>query len=259
MIHGFALPSDWVWPETASELANKGYQVLTYDLYGRGHSDAPEANNELSLFINQLSSLLFYTGLANGKPFDIVAVSMGGAITAAFAASYKHQIRSVYLAAPAGLIFVSPPETYLMKLPALGEILVRYLGPQSLAKHVEDGFFNAQQPEIQKEAKKTSAYALQQNVAHPGYERSLLSTMRHFEWDRCPENYQKMANSTSFPIFFIWGEEDIVVPFSGLGVAKNFFAGQKRAEYLQLPETGHEIVRAKEFLPSLLRFLEQSK
>ena len=56
LIHGLGLNQEcWQWTTPA---LTDSYRVLTYNLYGHGGSSAPPETPCLSLFSNQLSSLL---------------------------------------------------------------------------------------------------------------------------------------------------------------------------------------------------------
>jgi len=75
----------------ADILANKGFRVLLYDLYGRGYSDCPPPPYVPKLYITQLALLMQKIGWTNA---DIVGLSMGGGITASFASTFPHLVSS---------------------------------------------------------------------------------------------------------------------------------------------------------------------
>src|SRR6478609_6864096 len=58
LIHGGGITGLEVWKKNILFLVNKGYQVLAYDLYGRGYSDRPRIENSPKLFLDQLQELL---------------------------------------------------------------------------------------------------------------------------------------------------------------------------------------------------------
>src|SRR4051794_24949506 len=55
----------------------KGYRVLTFDLYGRGSSVGPDTLYTAQLFVGQLVELLYTLNLTD-TPFILVGYSMGG-------------------------------------------------------------------------------------------------------------------------------------------------------------------------------------
>ncbi len=50
LVHGFSTPS-YIWEPTFQALIQAGFQVLRFDLYGRGYSDRPDTDYDLELFV----------------------------------------------------------------------------------------------------------------------------------------------------------------------------------------------------------------
>ncbi|KAF4619496.1 hypothetical protein D9613_004744 [Agrocybe pediades] len=101
LIHGLSIPAI-IWKDVAPTLAARGYRVLVYDLYGRGYSDAPLTTYSTNLYTTQLALLMQYL---RWEKANIVGVSMGGAIAAAFTAQYPYLVDDgVALIASAGLM-----------------------------------------------------------------------------------------------------------------------------------------------------------
>jgi pimeloyl-ACP methyl ester carboxylesterase len=91
-----------------------GYQVLTYDLIGRGKSKPP-ANGLYGAeeHVEQLYSLLQHLQLLpessinneeKSYQYHLLGISMGGAVVALFASKYPQFIKSMILLCPAGLV-----------------------------------------------------------------------------------------------------------------------------------------------------------
>ncbi len=75
------------------------------DLYGRGYSDAPETTYDSTLYTTQLALLMQYL---KWDKANIVGLSMGGGIAAAFTSQFPHLVdEGVGLIASAGLMEVS--------------------------------------------------------------------------------------------------------------------------------------------------------
>ncbi|KAJ7935793.1 Alpha/Beta hydrolase protein [Mycena leptocephala] len=102
LIHGLSIPAI-LWGPLVPPLVAAGYRVLLYDLYGRGYSHAPEgAAYDTQLYVTQLALLLQHLGWQRTR---LGGVSMGGAIAAAFVASFPALVeREVILLACAGLV-----------------------------------------------------------------------------------------------------------------------------------------------------------
>ncbi len=85
-IHGMTIPSEMFQPLSRS-LTDAGFQVLIFDLYGRGLSDAPfNVEYSDSLFVQQVQDLLSALSLED-KKLAVIGFSMGGGIAAAFTAA----------------------------------------------------------------------------------------------------------------------------------------------------------------------------
>ncbi|KAF8806148.1 alpha/beta-hydrolase [Phlegmacium glaucopus] len=101
LIHGLSIPAI-IWKDVAPVLAARGFRVLLYDLYGRGYSEAPQTTYDTYLYTSQLAHLMQYL---KWEKANIVGVSMGGAIAAAFTSQFPHLVdEGVALIASAGLM-----------------------------------------------------------------------------------------------------------------------------------------------------------
>ncbi|KAK0491615.1 Alpha/Beta hydrolase protein [Armillaria novae-zelandiae] len=100
LIHGLSIPSI-VWKDMAPQLAERGYRVLLYDLYGRGYSDAPQTPNTARFFADQFSLLMQHLNWAKAI---LIGNSMGGAVAAAVIYHFPHLVEDhIVLIAPAGI------------------------------------------------------------------------------------------------------------------------------------------------------------
>lgn len=99
-IHGLTTPS-FVWDGLIPLLAAKGFRVLSFDLYGRGHSDRPFGFQDQAFFGGMLTALLHNQNVTS--PVTLFGNSMGSAIAAAYAARHPDRIRQTVLCVPAGM------------------------------------------------------------------------------------------------------------------------------------------------------------
>ena len=93
-IHGISTPS-FVFAATQRSLAALGYRVLTYDLYGRGHSAHPLGKQDAAFFLDQLDHLLRHQEVT-GK-ITLLGFSMGGQVAAAYAAENPDRVSQLVL------------------------------------------------------------------------------------------------------------------------------------------------------------------
>lgn len=100
-IHGLTTPCI-VWDGIIPALTRQGYRVLSYDLLGRGLSDAPTKPQTLMVFRKQLAELLADQDIDG--PLGLLGYSMGGSIAVDFAAHNPSRVTQVLLVAPAGIV-----------------------------------------------------------------------------------------------------------------------------------------------------------
>src|SRR6056297_3832870 len=75
LVHGFSSPM-FVWDKVAPFLKKNGFNVLRYDLYGRGFSDRPNYTYDKDIYDSQLINLLSTLGYEDTS-FHLVGLSMG--------------------------------------------------------------------------------------------------------------------------------------------------------------------------------------
>ena len=136
LVYGFFVPA-YIWDPTFESLTSDGYRVLRFDLYGRGHSDRPDAVYTIPFIADQLDQLT--RALSVDTPFNLLGLSMGGPITAQFANQYPGKVKCLVLIDP----MVFPPseeDISPLCLPLIGEYMANvYLIPQLAAGQI-DGY-----------------------------------------------------------------------------------------------------------------------
>ena len=204
LVHGFSTPK-FVWQNTVPDLVQAGYRVLTYDHFGRGHSDRPQLTYNRDFYVRELQEL--FDGLGLKQPLNLVGYSMGGANVTSFAASYPERVKQLILLAPAGFL---EPYTGLFKVlakPVIGEQLLTLAGPSRLIKElqvaVDKGQISADTPQ---------QFDTQFHIQ--GTPFALNSTLRHYPFYALGDDYQKVGASR-LPVTVIWGEQDKVCPIDG--------------------------------------------
>ncbi|KAI0375962.1 alpha/beta-hydrolase [Pilatotrama ljubarskyi] len=205
LIHGLSVPAI-IWRDVAPKLAAKGYRVLLYDLYGRGYSDAPQTTYDASLYTTQLALLLQYVGWNKA---NVVGVSMGGGIAAAFGAQFPHLVNDkVVLIASAGLMessdmsrttkFLSSPLMQLVSSSYPFRLYLQYLANQKSSDNPISELVRLQ-----------SAYL-------PGYNPALASSIREGPLRSLAPQFAALgrhSRKTNGSVLLIWGTADRVVPY----------------------------------------------
>jgi pimeloyl-ACP methyl ester carboxylesterase len=201
LIHGFSVPFQ-VWDPIFEPLVDSGFQVLRYDLFGRGFSDRPQTTYDQSFFDRQLAELV--SSLRINQPIDLVGLSMGAAISVLFCLHHPELVQKLVLIDPAGF----PTEIFrwiwIFKLPLMGELLMSLIGERFLQTATAKGALN------------TDKYPSVDNIIRHqmkiiGYRRALLSTLRNNVLGDLSDVYQEVGKQDR-EVCLIWGTEDRLMP-----------------------------------------------
>ncbi|MEK6220687.1 MAG: alpha/beta hydrolase, partial [Chloroflexota bacterium] len=130
----------FIWDAVIPTLNEAGFQVLRFDLFGRGFSDRPKIENNKYFFVRQLHDLL--TVLKITEPINLIGLSMGGVVAGEFAINFSNKINKLILIDPAGFPLQYSALLKLVKIPLLGEILFSLLGTANLEKSMATDFFD---------------------------------------------------------------------------------------------------------------------
>jgi pimeloyl-ACP methyl ester carboxylesterase len=204
LIHGLTTPS-FVWDGLTPLLSATGWRCLSYDLYGRGYSEAAPGRQDSAFFLRQLEDLLDHEGLR--APVTLVGYSMGGAIAAAFAARHPARVAGLVLVAPAGLGHqLRPLELFVQQTPLLGDWLMRLFGGRSLRTGLRAlaGSPSTVPGIFERQIRETFAR---------GFLPAVLSSQRHMLGEDRSEDLSTVAQ-VGLPMAAIWGDADAVIPIS---------------------------------------------
>ena len=203
-IHGLTTPS-FVWQSTAKGLAEQGFRVLTYDLYGRGYSDRPGGLQDDAFFIRQLNDLLEHEDVDDD--LTVIGYSMGGVVAAASAAQHPHAVREVILLAPAGMLTVGTGLLRSMvSVPVLGRWLMLALYPGILRRGLKA---EADQPTTVPGINTLQQAELDWRGFIPAVHASLKGMLTGNV-----EPAHRALHTTEVPVMAIWAREDAVIPVS---------------------------------------------
>jgi pimeloyl-ACP methyl ester carboxylesterase len=203
LVHGMTGPS-FIWDHQFDALAQAGFRVLRYDLYGRGYSDRPACRYDENLFDRQLLELLDALGIT--RPADIVGLSMGGAVTVRFLDRHPERVRRFALFAPSGFPVHVPLKYAAMHWPGVGEWMMKAVGDRYLASGV------ARRMRLTPEQKQVFEALYVDQMRYRGHKRALLSTLRHTPLLTLESVYENAGKKGRKGMLF-WGTADHVIPF----------------------------------------------
>ncbi|MEO1638056.1 MAG: alpha/beta fold hydrolase [Pseudomonadota bacterium] len=192
----------------AEGLGEMGYRVLTYDLYGRGLSDAPKGRQDRAFFLRQLVDLFAYHGLRD--EITIAGYSMGGSIATAFAAENPHFVRRVMLFAPGGII-VRPSlfSRICTRVPVLGDWLHAVFAKRRFLRGIPERPINAHVADVYRAQAKV--------LERRGYLPAVLSSRRGMLAEMQEKEHRQLGRQ-GIPVVAVWAGDDSVIPLRGVGL-----------------------------------------
>lgn len=204
LIHGLTTPA-FVWEGLAPLLAAKGFRVLSYDLFGRGFSQAVPGRQDRGFFLRQLEELLEHESL--GGRLTLVGYSMGGQIASAFAARAPGRVERLVLVAPAGLGHqLRPIEAFVQRAPVVGDWVMRLFGGFKLRRDIR--------PLIGSPTTVPGIFERQlRETRLRGFLPAVLSSQRHMLAEAQPEDHRRIA-AAGIPVTAVWGDADEVIPLA---------------------------------------------
>lgn len=245
LVHGFSTPM-FVWDRTYPALVKAGFTVLRYDLYGIGYSDRPRVDYDEDLYVRQLDELIDALGLPT--PVDLVGLSMGGAIVVLYTAKHPDKVRRLVLVDPAGFPLPLPFLARLVRLPVVGEWLMRVAGRAVLLSKLKKTFYD--QSIVPHFRDKFRA-----QLEYKGYQRAMLSNLRHFDLCNQQAAFRAVGKSGK-PVLLFWGKQDKVIPPANARLVK---AAIPQAKLYLVDQAGHlpQYEKPQEVNPVLIEFLRQ--
>ena len=245
--HGFATPK-FVWQNTIPDLVAAGYRVLSYDHFGRGHSERPLVTYDRDFYVNEMKHLL--DALAITDPVTLVGYSMGGGNITSFAAAHPNRVKQLILLAPAGFLPPYEGSVKLLTLPVIGNWLLTMAGPDMLLNElhqaVADGRINA-----------SSVQTFKEQFYFRGTPHALTSTLRHYPMYNLEDDYRKVGEH-QIKTTALWGDMDETVPITGAEKIRQL-APQLGLKIL--PGAAHDFVytQADQVNPLILEILAEGE
>lgn len=241
LVHGFSVPY-YIWDSTTVHLADAGYRVLRYDLYGRGFSDRPRTDYDGALYDAQLDGLL--DSLRITEPVDLVALSFGAFVASHYVAGHAARVRTLTLVDPASERPQVPPS---LGLPVIGPWLWNVLYVPRLADGQMTDFLHP-------ERHPTWVDQYRPQMRYKGFGRALLSTMIMTTRVDFDDLYAGVAR-TGVPVMLVWGRQDQTVRFD---LSEVVLRNIPSAEFVPVDSSGHlpHIEQAALVSARLVAFLE---
>ena len=221
LIHGFSVPS-YIWDPTYKMLEEKGFYVISIDLFGRGNSKNIDGDYTDELFANQVLQLLNHLSVDKA---DFVGLSNGGRVISKIA-----DINSDIIG---DLIYVAS-SSFLKKT----KVLVTDVSEKEIREFIDNNYPTIAKGQLQdfKYPKKFEGWddKYEELLKYKGFARALISTTKnHYTMDEVHEK----INNLNLPTYTIWGDSDKVVVYDEFSERLNKLL-PKRIEYF-ISNSGH--------------------
>ena len=195
LVHGFSVPS-YIWDPTFELLSDKGYFVISLDLYGRGFSENVDEIYTDELFANQVIELLQKLNVDSAK---FLGLSNGGRVISKIADINPSIVEELIYVASSGFKFVDE-----LNDKSVSEIEVSNFIKNNYPTISEGQLLDFKYPE------KHFGWDIkyEELLKYKGFAKALISTRKnHYTMDSI---HIKIQNS-DIPVFTIWGDSDQVV------------------------------------------------
>ena len=221
LVHGFSVPS-YIWDPTFELLSDKGYFVISLDLYGRGFSENVDEIYTDELFANQVIELLQKLNIDSAK---FLGLSNGGRVISKIADINPSIVEELIYVASSGFKYVEE-----LNDKSVSEIEVSNFIKNNYPTISEGQLLDFKYPE------KHSGWDIkyEELLKYKGFAKALISTRKnHYTMDKI---HIKIQNS-DIPVFTIWGDSDQVVLYKDFEKSIDSIL-PKRKEFFIL-DSGH--------------------
>ncbi|QRV93890.1 alpha/beta hydrolase family protein [Ceratobasidium sp. AG-Ba] len=254
LIHGLSIPSP-IWKPVASRLAQAGFRVLLFDLYGRGYSEAPDSRTtpyNAELYVTQVALLMHAIGWRRAR---IVGLSMGGGITAAFASQFPWLVESnVGFIASAGVMeeCMGSPTVFWFGSAMFQRLVHSRIG-KLFTPLIPLPTASALSPSEKPVEDMKILFGLQSTLL-PGYLAALASSIYVGPLRGLEGAFRRVGKLRDVKIQLIWGAKDAVVDYKYAAKIKSLIP---HADLVTLEDAGHDLclTHSDAVADALIKFL----
>lgn len=224
LVHGGMVAGMYAWKHNAEQLAELGYRVLLYDLYGRGYSDRVETDYNPGLFFGQFQELL--DSLQIREPIYLAGLSLGSMVAIDFSRKHPGQVKKLMLISPAarGKFNLRP----VLRYPLVAELLMTaWWRPRAINRQMEEFYRPQDFPDYRA--------ALEKMAAYKGYKESNRSTWIHTLTYNMEAEIADLGQQ-GIPVCLILGEHD---PYVAPDEARVYRELLPQLQVFHIAEAGH--------------------
>lgn len=224
-VHGFS-GNTVIWERNMDTFTGLASTVAV-DLLGRGLSERrDDYSYDKAMYVEQLRQTMDALGMRRA---NLVGLSMGGAISIAFAAQNPDRVQSLTVVNSAGMPFDTPPGAGLITRPGVGE----YLAPLVSTLMARQTWYSMLHDQASADAGFRRRFAAPWAIR--GSQHALLGTLRRMDMHGAvPELEQIRARR--LPMLICWGLQDSLIDRSTFEAMRALYP---QARTLEIVGAGH--------------------
>jgi pimeloyl-ACP methyl ester carboxylesterase len=228
LVPGISIPRG-VFVRTLAPLAEAGYRVIAFDLYGRGFSDRPRVRYDAALFNRQIDDLL--AALHIDGPVNLVGVASGGLQSLLYAEYRPRRVESLVLICPDG---VDAPKTAfvgMVRRPLVGELAGRLVmnavGQRRWEERLQN--YSADSRVVDDVIREFRA-----QLKYKGFWRALTSSIASLPISESSDVFRRIDRQGPRTLI-LWGTNDVIIP---VHLGREVRRLMPRATFIEIP-AGH--------------------
>jgi pimeloyl-ACP methyl ester carboxylesterase len=228
LVPGISIPRK-VFNRTVGPLAEAGYRVITYDLYGRGFSDRPRVRYDAALFNRQIDELL--TALRIERRINVIGLASGGLQALLYAELRPTRVESLVLIAPDGVDAPVMGFVRMVRCPLVGEVVGRIVMNTVGQRRWEERLQNySADPRLVDDV----IEQFRGQLAYKGFWRALVSSIASLPISESSDLFRRIERQGT-PTLVVWGASDVIIP---IHLSHDVRRLMPRAMYVEIP-AGH--------------------
>jgi pimeloyl-ACP methyl ester carboxylesterase len=239
LVPGISIPRT-VFDRTLTPLAEAGYRVIAFDLYGRGFSDRPHVRYDGALFNRQIDDLLAALG---------IGVASGGLQSLLYAELRPTRVASLVLIAPDGVDAPASGFVRMLRHPFAGEIMGRLVMNAVGQRRWEERLQN-----YSRDTRLVDDVVRQfrGQLEYKGFWRALASSIARLPISESSDLFRRIDRQGTRTLV-LWGASDEIIP---VHLGQEVRRLMPSATYIEIP-SGHlpQYERPDLANAAILRFL----
>lgn len=205
LVPGISVPRS-VFRKMLAPLAEAGYRVVTFDLYGRGFSDRPRVRYDAGLFNRQIDDLLGALRIAG--PVNLVGLASGGLQSLLYAESRPKRVEGLVLICPDGTDARASGFVRMLRQPLVGEVAGRLVLNSVGQRRWEERLHTySTDPHIVDDV----IGQFREQLHYKGYWRALASSIASLPIHESSDVFRRVERQGTRTLV-VWGTNDVVIP-----------------------------------------------